>query len=103
MKLEKYPKNYFLFGTDLLPSDTRVSNKRYRNEWQKVRKKLKLPAEMQLYSLRDTGINEMLKSGIDNLTVMQHADHSDLSITTIYANHADSQLINKIYENAPKF
>jgi len=58
---------------------------------------------MQLYSFRDTGIYEMLKSGIDNLTVMQHADHSSLDITTIYANHADNQLISKIYEKAPKF
>ena len=58
---------------------------------------------MQLYSFRDTGIYEMLKSGIDDLTVMQHADHSSLSITTIYANHKDEKLIEKINKNAPKF
>ena len=58
---------------------------------------------MQLYSLRDTGINNMLKSGIDPLTVMQHADHHDLAMTTRYANHADPNLIKKIAENAPKF
>jgi integrase len=103
MNLDKYPKNYFLFGGDLAPSATPAGNSRLTKEWDKLRKALKLPAEMQLYSLRDSGIYEMLKSGIDDLSVMQHADHSDLSITTIYANHADSGLISKIYEKAPKF
>lgn len=58
---------------------------------------------MQLYSLRDTGIYDMLKSGIDDLTVMQHADHSTLEMTTIYGNHQDPNLINLINEKAPKF
>ena len=66
-------------------------------------KALNLPKEMQLYSLRNTGIYEMLKSGIDDLSVMQHADHSSLDITTIYANHADKNLTKIIYEKAPKF
>ena len=39
----------------------------------------------------------------DPLTVMQHADHHDLSMTTRYANHADPKLIEKISENAPNF
>ena len=103
MNLEKYPKNYFLFGALLTPSENPAGNARLTKEWDKLRKTLKLPNEMQLYSFRDTGIYEMLKSGIDNLTVMQHADHSSLDITTIYANHADNQLISKIYEKAPKF
>ena len=103
LDFEKYPKDYYLLGGDLQPAKEMCGAARYRHEWDKITIKLHIPKNMQLYSFRDTGINEMLKSGIDNLTVMQHADHSDLSITTIYANHADSQLINKIYENAPKF
>jgi integrase len=58
---------------------------------------------MQLYSLRDTGINEMIKSGIDDLSVMQHADHSSLDMTTRYANHADPHLVDVIYNKAPSF
>ena len=68
-----------------------------------MRNALQLPEEMQLYSLRDTGINEMIKSGIDPLTVMQHADHHDLSMTTRYANHADPHLVKVISEKAPEF
>jgi site-specific recombinase XerD len=71
--------------------------------WAKLRKKLGLPEEMQQYSLRDSGIFEMLKSGIDPLSVKQLADHHSLEMTTIYSNHVDPNLQKIIVENAPKF
>lgn len=103
LNLERYPDDYFLFGRTLTPSKEMMEACRLTKEWAKLRKRLKLPTEMQLYSLRDTGIFDMLKSGIDDLSVMQHADHSSLDITTIYANHYDPNLIDKIYTQSPKF
>lgn len=97
-----HPDDY-LIGRDYLACGTPQSNSRFIKDWDKMRKALKLPTEMQLYSLRDTGINEMLKSGIDPLTVMQHADHHDLSMTTRYANHADAHLVETISQKAPAF
>ena len=85
------------------PAAKQIPEAKMRKTWEKMRAAVKLPVEMQLYSLRDTGINNMLKSGIDPLTVMQHADHHDLSMTTRYANHYDSTLIEKIREGAPSF
>jgi len=103
INFDKYPKDFYLLGGDLVPSKDMCGAARYRHEWDKITAKLHIPKNMQLYSFRDTGIYEMLKSGIDNLTVMQHADHSDLSITTRYANHADSRLIEKINRGVPEF
>ena len=105
MGLEKFPKDYYLFGigTDMMPDKKPIAEARLRKEWEKLRAALDMPPEMQLYSLRDTGINAMLKSGLDPLTVMQAADHHDLAMTTRYANHADPLIINKVYENSPKF
>ena len=80
-----------------------MTTKNYRKVWDKLRNALKLPKEMQLYSLRDTGINNMLKSGIDPLTVMQAADHHDLSMTTRYANHVDPNLIQTLQDQSPMF
>ena len=93
----------FVFGDGYRPKETPVAYSRMRKDWDKMRKELQLPQEMQLYSLRDTGINEMLKAGIDPLTVMQHADHHDLSMTTRYANHADPNLVETIRRRAPEF
>lgn len=80
-----------------------MSSHTYGNVWETMRKAIDLPREMQLYSLRDTGINGMLKAGIDTLSVMQAADHHDLAMTTRYANHADPELFRKLNEEAPKF
>ncbi len=103
INIKFYPPKHYLFGSDLNPSCEPAHVKRAGKEWTKVRKALNLPSEMQLYSLRDTGIFEMLKSGIDDLSVMQHADHSSLDITSIYANHYDPNLIKLISTKAPKF
>lgn len=94
---------WYLIGDGYAPGPKPISDARFRKDWDKMRKELHLPQEMQLYSLRDTGINEMLKSGIDPLTVMQHADHHDLSMTTRYANHVDPHLVETISTKAPKF
>lgn len=97
------PKDYYLFGIGYIPKRTPISSKMFRKDWDKMRKELKLPQEMQLYSLRDTGINNMLKAGIDPLTVMQAADHHDLAMTTRYANHADKNLFESLRQLAPTF
>lgn len=80
-----------------------MSSHTFGNVWEAMRKEINLPEEMQLYSLRDTGINGMLKAGIDPSSVMQAADHSDLSMTTRYANHVDPELFKKLNELAPSF
>ena len=95
--------NDYLIGVGYVPKSTPISKLRFTKDWDKMRTALNLPEEMQLYSLRDTGINTLLKNGVDTLTVMQHADHHDLSITTKYANHADPNLIKSINEHAPSF
>ena len=95
--------DWYLIGADFKPGKSPMPVTKYTKTWDKMRKALHLPNEMQLYSLRDTGINNMLKSGIDPLTVMQAADHHDLAMTTRYANHADPNLIQTLEEHAPKF
>lgn len=93
----------YLLSQGYIPGMTQMDCKRYRKHWEAMRKDLKLPSEMQLYSLRDTGINNMLKVGIDPLTVMQAADHHDLSMTTRYANHVDPNLMSVLRAKAPSF
>lgn len=95
--------DYLIGSRDYEAGNKPMSHSRFSKDWIKMRKELQLPEEMQLYSLRDTGINEMLKSGIDPLTVMQHADHHDLSMTTRYANHVDPHLVEIISKKAPAF
>ncbi len=98
-----YNPDYYLFAASYLPGEKHQLSHSYTKKWERLRKLFNLNENMQLYSFKDTGIFEMLKKGIDDLSVMQHADHHSLDMTTVYGNHHDPNLTKKIYENAPEF
>ncbi len=79
---------------------TPKNSQMFAKEWMKMRKALKLPAKYQLYSLRDTGIHDLLLDGVADIDVMHAAGHSDLSMTTRYADHIDDGLIARINDKA---
>ena len=97
------PDDYLFADRCWLCGKVPMTSNSYGKVWDNMRSEIGLPKEMQLYSLRDTGITGMLKAGIDPLSVMQAADHSDLSMTTRYANHADPDLFRELNEKAPSF
>jgi len=70
--------------------------------WRRMRKDLKLPDNIQLYSNRDSGIHDLLEENVVALDVMQLAGHSDLRQTTSYADHKDSDLIRRVNDKVRK-
>ena len=91
------------FNDDLHP-DVRAVNKSYfQKSWERMRRATGLPKDMQLYSLRDTGITDLLHAGVDPLTVQHHADHSSLDIQSIYTNHYDPGVNEKVYNSGVEF
>ena len=103
LHLDRYPLDYYLFGFCIEPSAKQAAKKTYTDYFDTVRTKLNWNKNYTLYSFRDTGITEMLQSGIPNIDVMKHADHSSLDVTTIYTKHQDNSLIEKIASRAPEF
>lgn len=80
-------KNWYLFSADdFLPGPQKLAAKKISDTWANLRKKLNLTAAYQFYSLKDTGITNMLSSGIDPLTVRDQARHHDISITNKYTS-----------------
>lgn len=91
------------FNDDLHP-DVRAVNKSYfQKSWERMRRATGLPKEMQLYSLRDTGITDLLHAGVDPLTVQHHVDHSSLAIQSIYTNHFDPGVNEKVFNSGVEF
>ena len=103
LNLQNYASNCYIFGENMQPCKKKLADAKMYRYWAKMRDELQLPKEMQLYSLRDSGMTEMLKRGIDPLSVKQLADHHSLRMTAIYTNHADPRLQEIIVNNAPKF
>ena len=101
--IKECEKNMFLFSQSMMPGYIQAHRAKYGKMWIKMRSELKFDKSMQLYSLRDSGITDMLNAGINPLKVKQHADHHSLEMTTIYSNHADPNLISVIRKSAPRF
>ena len=79
------PGHYYLFSDKCRPGETWRDSKQFRDYWNHhVRKDLKLPAEYKFYSLKDTGITNMLRANTDPISVRDQARHSSLLITNTY-------------------
>lgn len=84
------PIQYYIFSDGLRPGKNEINPKIFRDHWAKLRKPLGMRSEWKFYSLKDTGITEMLKSQkVSTIEVRDQARHSSLSITDIYADHSD--------------
>lgn len=94
--IQGVPNDWFLIGHDFCPDKEPCYHGLFKKRWIKIRRRCKLPEDMQLYSLKDSGITELLQSGLDPLTVMKAADHHDLTTTTKYASHRDEGMIAKV-------
>lgn len=79
------PGNYYLFSDQFAPGPERRSEKAFRDYWHHhVRKNLRISDRYKFYSLKDTGITNMLRANTDILTVRDQARHSSILITDIY-------------------
>ena len=80
--------DWYLFSGERFefkPGPSKVWSQRVSDFWQEyVRPNCGFGPEVQFYSLKDTGITNMLGSGVPASFVKQQADHSSLSITSVY-------------------
>lgn len=83
-----YPSQFYVFSECLKPGSVQIDPKIFRDHWAKVRKALGFKSQYKFYSLKDTGITEMLESGEQAISVRDQARHSSLAITDIYAVRA---------------
>ena len=79
-----FGKNYG-DGEDFRPGPTPADQRKFAGYWSAwIRPALGFPTELQLYSLKDTGITNMATAGVAINLVQQQADHSNVAITSIY-------------------
>lgn len=77
--------NSYLFSDGFRPGEKQHSEKQFRDYWAKhLRKDLKFSSKYVYYSLKDTGITNMLRNGVDPISVRDQARHSSLAITNTY-------------------
>ena len=79
------PPDFYLFGKKFRPGMTPILAERFSRFWvDNVKKTLGLSDFYKFYSLKDTGITNMIKAKTDLLTVRDQARHSSVKVTNIY-------------------
>ena len=79
------PGCYYLFSDDFRPGVNHKSEKCFRDYWTRhLRQDLQFSVRYKFYSLKDTGITNMIRSNTDILSVRDQARHSSILITDTY-------------------
>jgi integrase len=98
--VNKLSDDVFIFSIGFIPGKKQIDSRYIGKEWAKMRKELQLPNNIQFYSLKDSGIIEMLRAGVSPEAVRDQAGHSSLEMTNKYVQivrqSADEQILNKI-------
>lgn len=93
------PGSFYLFSAGFKPGRDFRSEKYFRDYWTRVlRKDLNFSDRYKFYSLKDTGITNMLKANTDVLSVRDQARHSSILITDMYTPK-DIKQANKLLMN----
>lgn len=84
LRILELPGDWFIFSWDFRPGKDFRLPKYFADKWKKVATALQFPSQFKFYSLKDTGITDMIKSGEDLLAVRDQARHSSLEMTDRY-------------------
>lgn len=93
--LKEYPATYYIYAdrNTYAPGPKMMSPTRIAEKWKEMRDEMKLPESYQFYSLKDTGITEMLEAGVPAKYVKELADHHSLEMTERYTHRSEARKI----------
>jgi len=103
LNIEKVSKDDYIFSASFKPGKKLIDSRNVGREWTKLRDTLKFPKEYQFYSLKDSGIVQMLMDGISPIEVRNQAGHSSLEQTNEYAKYANPTGSEQIKTKASDF
>lgn len=94
-RLEGLPKTYYIFSTGYRPGRVLKDTRDVGKTWNEMRRELGFEKCYTFYSLKDTGITEMLEAGVPAKLVKELADHHSLEMTERYMHRSSAQEILK--------
>lgn len=88
----------FLFGKGFRPSEEREDERIFRDRWKEIRTVLHFPADRKFYSLKDTGIIDLIAAE-GAVNARDQARHSSISVTNLYSKAGGE----KVHEETKHF
>lgn len=95
------PTDYVFGGRDYSPKAKPMTSNSFGKRWNSIRQELHLPEEYQLYSLRDSSGVHRFNNGASALDIMKSLRHSNLAQTSVYTNHYDEGLHERLERVTP--
>lgn len=102
MKIDISPLDHYLISDDLRPGKKTLCTRNLNKIWDRMRKVIKLPKEMSLYSYRDTGITEMKTAGHSNLFISSITGHSNSEEIETYTHNPDVHALKYVMEQSKR-
>ncbi|MBQ6068579.1 MAG: tyrosine-type recombinase/integrase [Bacteroidales bacterium] len=93
--LKGVPGSHYIFSKGYRPGKVLLSSRDIGRSWSNMRKALGFSDRYTFYSLKDTGITEMLERGVPAKLVKELADHSSLEMTERYTHRSNAHAILK--------
>lgn len=103
LNITNYPAEYFLFSDNLQPGANRRDEKQFRDYWAKIKKALNFPDTYKFYSLKDSGITNLIAQTGDPRIIRDQARHHSISITDMYTPHEVLKANPVIQNNTEQF
>ena len=80
------PSSYYLFGKGFRPSRERADERIFRTRWAEIREELHIPRTVHFYSLKDTGIIDLIHTE-GAVIARDQARHSSIAVTNAYTKY----------------
>lgn len=79
-----HPTDYVFSSDNFKPGSKKMPIRKIASAWETLRTELNLESKYQFYGLKDTGITDLLNSGVAAIKVRDQARHYDIKITEMY-------------------
>jgi len=94
----------YLFSDDnYAPGEKRFKPNKSTSNWKRMRSKIGLAFEIKWYSLKDTGITDLIVKGVDLISVRDQARHQNIKQTDEYTPKGMKKADPKIQNSGVKF
>lgn len=100
--LEGVPRTYYIFSTHYKPGRVLKDTRDVGKTWATMREEVGFDKCYSFYSLKDTGITEMLEAGVPAKLVKELADHHSLEMTEKYTHRSNAHKVLE-YDDVLKF
>lgn len=100
-KLQTFPKSFYVFGKNYVPSLDCIGKNNLRYRFREVREKLEMPDSYKFYSWKHTGNGRASDAGISLTSLQEQNGHTSIKTTEIYLRHKIGKVDNEIRNNFP--